>query len=316
MKEFIIDKVNEKQRLDKYVKRILPNSSNSFIYKMLRKKNIELNSKRAKGDEILKCGDSVKLFFSDETYLKMSQATPVSSNEYDKAYNEFKGIDVIFDHEDFMIVYKPSGILSQKDESQILSLNEWCLGYLLKSGFIDVQSLTYFKPSVLNRLDRNTKGLVLVGKTLRGSRRISEMLNVRSLHKYYYAVVEGNCDLKGEYSAYLVKNSKTNKVFIYDSVKEIPDNQKYSYIKTFINPIDFDGQFTKVEIELITGKSHQIRAHLSHLGFPLKGDYKYNARIETEAKFQDLTAYKVEFPILSEEDEWHSLSGKIFKVDK
>lgn len=316
MKEFIIDKVNEKQRFDKYLKRILPNSSNSFIYKMLRKKNIELNSKRAKGDEILKAGDSVKLFFSDDTYNKMSSKELVSSNEYDKAFRELKGIKVIYEHEDFMILYKPSGILSQKDDNKILSINEWAIGYLLDSSFIKIDDLSFFKPSVLNRLDRNTRGLIIVGKTLRGSRRISEMLNVRSLHKYYKATVEGNCNLNGDYSAYLFKDKDKNKVYIYENVKDVPDNQKYSFIKTGIKSLDYDGAFSKVEIELITGKTHQIRAHLSFLGFPLKGDIKYNAKLESDEKFQDLLAYKLVFPEFPESDEWAQLSNKIFMVDK
>lgn len=312
MKEYIIDKTNENQRFDKYLKRILPSASNAFIYKMLRKKNIELNSKRAKGDEIIKCGDSVKIFFSDETFEKMkSGSTSVNDDLYTKAYAELKGIKVIYENEDFLIVYKPEGILCQRDASKSLSLNEWGIGYLLKSSFITKESLSSFKPSVLNRLDRNTKGLVLIGKSLTGSRRLSEMLQKRTIHKYYLAKVEENCNLNGLYEAFLYKNEKENKVYIFDN--ESFDNKKLSPIKTKVKVLESNDKESLLEIELVTGKSHQIRAHLAHLGFPLLGDVKYNGR-NTKDNFQDLTAYKLEFPKFDEKDDWNYLSGKIFKI--
>ena len=182
MREIIINKTNEKQRLDKYLKRILPLASNSFIYKMLRKKNIELNSKRAKGDEILKSGDSIKLFLSEETIQKMSASTEkISSDYYLEAYKTLKGIEIIFEDEVFIVVYKPAGILTQKSDNNEYSLNEWCIGYLFSTHFINEKSFSEFKPSVLNRLDRNTRGLVLFGKTLNGSRRLSEMISKRQI---------------------------------------------------------------------------------------------------------------------------------------
>lgn len=312
MKEYIIDKTNENQRLDKYLKRIMPSASNAFIYKMLRKKNIELNSKRAKGDEILKSGNSVKIFFSDETFEKMKTPTvKVDDSMYLKAYSELKGIFVLYENEDFMIVYKPEGILCQRDNSKLLSLNEWAIGYLLKSSFVSNESLQSFKPSVLNRLDRNTKGLVLIGKSLTGSQRLSEMLKKRTIHKYYLAKTVGNCNLNGLYEAFLYKNEKENKVYIYDDDKDA--GKKLSPIKTKINVIKSDNNDSLLEIELITGKSHQIRAHLAHLGFPLLGDKKYNGR-ETKDNYQCLTAYKLVFPKFDEKDDWYFLSEKIFML--
>lgn len=314
MKEIIIDKTNEKQRLDKYLKRILPEASNSFIYKMLRKKNIELNSKRAKGDEILKAGDSVKLFFSDDTYLKMTKHTDIDSDEYLKAFSQIQGITVVFEHTDFLVINKPSGVLSQKDDSGKLSVNEWGIGYLLKNGSIDEESLAYFKPSVLNRLDMNTRGLLIIGKTLTGSRRISEMLKKRTIHKYYRAKVDNGCSLNGEYSAYISKNSKTNKVTVYADSDEIPANLKYSLIKTGIYVSSQTNDDTFLDIELITGKSHQIRAHLAFLGFPIKGDIKYGYKGNSEVHFQDLKAYKIVFPSFDENDDWYDLNNKIISI--
>lgn len=313
MKEFVINKTNENQRFDKYLKRILPAASNAFIYKMLRKKNIELNEKRAKGDEILKCGDKIKIYFSDETYLKMSSSvTQASSEDYSGAYKSLKGIEVVFEHEDFMIVYKPSGILSQKNGSTP-SLNEWCLGYLIERNIINEDSLKEFRPSVLNRLDFNTEGLVICSKTLKGSQRLSEMLNKRTIKKYYHAVCQGHCDLNGVYKAFLSKDSKTNKVSVYDNKEKIPSGIKYSPISTGVKVLSAGNETSELEIELITGKSHQIRAHLSYLGFPLIGDIKYNSDAKKTSSGQELKAYKIVFPKFDEKDEWYSLSEKTIK---
>ena len=316
MKEFIINKTNEKQRLDKYLKRILPSASNSFIYKMLRKKNIELNGKRAKGDEILNVNDSIKIFFSDDTFKKMSDSTKEADTDYClNAYKTLKNIEIIFEHEDFMIVYKPQGVLTQKDKSNTPSLNEWCIGYLLSKNFLSGESLKEFKPSVLNRLDRNTKGLVLFGKTLKGSRRLSEMIKKRDIEKYYFARTKEGCNLNGIFKAFLVKDAKTNKVTIYDKESDIPDGLKFSPISTGIKVTEKGSNYTDLDIELITGKSHQIRAHLAHLGYPLKGDVKYNGGNKDGLKYQELTAYKIIFPKINEEDEWNSLSGKCIKIN-
>ena len=315
MKEFIINKTNENQRLDKYLKRILPASSNSFLYKMLRKKNIELNGKRAKGDEILKSGDSIKIFFSDDTFSKMSESVKEDLNIFLDAYKNIKNVEIVFEHEDFMIVNKPEGVLTQRDKSSVPSLNEWCIGYLLSKNFINEKSLKEFKPSVLNRLDRNTKGLVIFGKTLTGSQRLSELIKKRDLKKYYFAKTEGGCDLNGLYKAYLSKDEKTNKVTIYDDVKNIPANIKYSPISTKINVLKSEKDYSLLEIELITGKSHQIRAHLAHLGYPLLGDKKYNGKTDNSFKYQELIAYKLVFPKFDNSDSWYSLSEKIIKIN-
>lgn len=315
MKEFIINKTNENQRLDKYLKRIMPSASNAFLYKMLRKKNIELNSKRALGKEILKNGDSIKIFLSDETFLKMSQTEKsVPEDDYLNVYKNVKGVEVIFEHADFFIVYKPEGLLTQKDDKNGYSLNEWCIGYLLSTHFINEDSLNEFKPSVLNRLDRNTRGLVLCSKTLKGSQRLSSMIAKRDIKKFYLTSVSGDCDLSGTYKAYLSKDEKKNISHIYDDIDEIPKDAKYTPIVTGINKLSYKDGISELEIDLITGKSHQIRAHLSHMGYPIVGDPKYDKEAkDSKKKFQDLKAYKIVFPKFDEDDDWYSLSEKIIK---
>ena len=140
----------------------LPKAMPSFIYKMLRKKNITLNGKKATGNELLKSGDYIEIFFSDETYDKFRGTSEgyIDVSSYLNAYSDLKGIKVIYEDNDTVFLNKPVGVLSQKASETDSSLNEWLIGYLLNEGKISAESLKDFKPSVCNRLDRNTAGIV------------------------------------------------------------------------------------------------------------------------------------------------------------
>lgn len=308
MQIYRIDKNQAGQRLDKFLHKYLPNASSSFLYKMLRKKNIELNSKKAEGNEILKIGDQISCFFSDETFQKFSQSSLTekesasdisSSNNYQKAYQTLKHITIIYEDEDIMILNKPTGVLSQKAEKDDLSLNEWMIGYLLQKGTYSLKDLQIFKPSVQNRLDRNTSGLVMCGISLRGSQLLAKMIKNRSLKKYYYTIVKGIITKPGVLKGSLTKDTTHNKVSISDS----DDNN----IMTAYKPLKHTKDFTCLEVELITGKTHQIRAHFQSIGHPLLGDPKYGDSlwnhqyaVSHNIKRQLLHAYRVEFPRMEE----------------
>ena len=166
------------QRLDKFLRKCLPEAPTGFIHKMLRKKNITLNNKKAEGKEILMLSDEVKFFLSDETYEKFSGSPDKAFSQYEKAYQQLKGIQIIYEDKDIIILSKPTNMLSQKAEASELSLNEWLIGYMLSEKIYSEEQLTRFKPSVCNRLDRNTTGLVLAGKTLSGLQFLSELLKL------------------------------------------------------------------------------------------------------------------------------------------
>lgn len=300
------------QRFDKYLKRQLGETQNSFIYKMLRKKNIVLNGKKATGNELLCENDEVKLFFSDETYEKFhgiskaSSKTDIDTEAYQAAYHKLKGIQKIFENEHTLILNKPAGVLSQKAEPADLSANEWLIGYLLETGFLSSEALLTFKPSVCNRLDRNTSGLLVCGKTLPGSRYLSKIIKDKSLQKYYYTLTAGNAKLNTRINGWLCKNAKTNKVTIYEK-----ETEHAEYIDTAFKTVKTvktkDGDITLLEVQLFTGKTHQIRAQLSAMGYPIIGDRKYgNNKIneqfyDTGVRNQLLHAYKLVFPKISEE---------------
>ena len=299
MKEFIIQKNEENQRFDKYLKKLLPNATTSFLYKMMRKKNIVINKKKVEGNEKLKAGDVVSIFLSDETFEKFH----VNLEELKKEYDALKslglnGLKIVYEDNEMVVADKPYNMLSQKASDKDLSANEYLLGYMIKKGELSFEEYQTFRPSVVNRLDRNTTGLLLFGKTLNALQQLGEGIRERTIEKYYRAVVAGELKEELELKGYLLKDEKTNKVSFYKEQVENSD-----YIETGVKPIKFNNGLTLVEIHLVTGKTHQIRLHLSTIGHPILGDMKYgDANINKKyydshkVNHQLLHAYRLEFP--------------------
>ena len=294
MQEIIVTANEAGQRFDKLLTKYLNDAPKSFIYKMLRKKNIVLNDKKATGNEKLSVGDSVKLYLSDDTIAKFSKTELVKTNVK---------LDIIYEDENVMMINKPVGMLSQKAEAKDESLVEHIISYLLSRGKLSADDLRTFKPSVCNRLDRNTSGLIVAGKSLVGLQKMGELFKDRSLCKFYRCLVLGEISEKIYIKGYLTKDERTNKVSILDKEQEgaLP-------IETEYEPIWTNGRCTLLEVHLITGRTHQIRAHLASQGHPIIGDYKYGNRKtndEYKSKFglesQLLHAYRMELPVLTGE---------------
>lgn len=300
MKEWKVDKKESGTGLLKFCKSRLNQAPDSFFYKMARKKNLTLNDKKCTGRELLKEGDVIKLYVSDDTVALFSclpkEKTDGKKDRYEEAYESLDGIRIIDEEEDFLILYKPAGVLSQKAKADDLSINEWCIGYLLEKGIMNEESLRIFKPSVLNRLDFNTAGLILCGITPRGSRFGSEIIRDKSLRKFYLMEVEGKCELNGTLEGFLSKDEKKNMVSFYKGEEEIPDGEKTSYVGIKVKSLEYreDTDSTLMEAELLTGKSHQIRAIMASFGYPLWGDMKYGHGGSKDG--QRLLAYRLEFP--------------------
>lgn len=346
MQEFKIGPNEAGQRFDKFLHKYLKEARSSFLYKMLRKKNITLNKKKADGKEVLAADDVVQFFFSDETFLKFrgkvisesdkgSRAVQNSTNgekqhtaagegqkkmnitrQYELAYEKIKGIEIIFENDDILLLNKPAGILSQKSSPTDLSVNEWLIGYLLMNGKISREQLETFKPSICNRLDRNSSGLMICGKSLQGSQQMNALIKERKLRKFYRTFVKGTIKERAYIRGFLKKDEKQNRVFFKETC-DAENKSEYVPIETAYEPLFSKNGYTYLEVELITGKTHQIRAHLASAGHPLLGDEKYGDRkwnLEFKnmklPKWQLLHSYRVEFPEMK--GVFQDISGKEF----
>ncbi len=290
MRELIIGKNEAGQRFDKYLKKYLKEAPNSFIYKMIRKKNIVINDAKATPEQMLVLEDCVKLYLAEETIEKF-QGNGTRDQEYIKAYELFKEkISLIYEDEHILVWNKPSGILSQKAQETDTSVNEFAIGYLMVSKQLTNEELETFRPSICNRLDRNTSGLIIVGKSLHGLQSMAEMIQKRSVHKFYYCIVEGCIQKANTIEGFLQKNAQ-NKV----NISNEQTAEDAVYIKTKYHPIWYEQKYSFLEVELITGKTHQIRAHLSSIGHPIVGDTKYGSK-ESGVRSQLLHAARLEFP--------------------
>lgn len=349
MKQFTIAAGEAGQRFEKYLKRILPAAGTGFLFKMLRKKNITLNGKRADGTEILQTGDEVRIFFAEETFVKFSgraekpaAAADVGAKRaennreaaaYYKVQAQYGPIRVAYEDRNLLVAEKPAGLLSQKAEASDVSLNDWFLGYLLVYGKVQEEELAYYTPSIANRLDRNTGGLVLCAKTLAGSRAVSEMLRRHTLRKYYQMVVTGYVPKSGRLEGWLTKDAAANRVHVEvsaggagaaagrDQVESGADAslpgsiaskgggngaRQGAYAAMTYRPLEHsrDGKLTLLEAELETGRTHQLRAQLAAAGHPILGDPKYGDKRRNEryrslgVHGQLLYCVRVEFPVL------------------
>ena len=320
------------QRLTRLLEKYMDQAPKSFFYKMLRKKNITLNGKKAQGNERLNPGDEIRLFLADETIDGFSSAGAKRAPGADSGRSRAAGREengsgsrkageklrpeIVYEDRHMILFNKPAGLLSQKAGPADISLVEYLTAYLLESGQITEEELRSFRPGICSRLDRNTSGLVAAGKSLKGLQELNELFRTRSLHKFYRTIAVGTIAETRRAEGWLLKNERTNQVQILREKREgaLPICTEYRPLEQFRL---FGKMFTYLEINLLTGRSHQIRAHLASLGHPLIGDAKYgkpeiNRLFSREfgLKYQLLHAYRLEFPELS--DALAEVSGRSF----
>lgn len=315
MRELKISANEAGLKLDKYLMKFLNEAPASFTYKMLRKKNITLNGKKATGSEKLVAGDIIKLFLSDETIDKFSKVKKVSPSKKIDGVKALEGC-IIYEDENVLFINKKVGMLSQKSNPDDVSLNEYMIDYLIKTNALNSDDLRLVKPSVCNRLDRNTTGLITCGKSIAGLQELSRMFKERCLDKYYIAIVYGVIEEGKKIYGYLKKNEEKNMVIIenHNTDKEF-NEEEYDKIETYYEPLyssqikESGGKtypYTVLKVKLITGKTHQIRAHLSSINHPIIGDIKYGNKSVNDffknnmgIKYQLLHSYELQFNDIS-----------------
>lgn len=249
------------QRLDKFLRKLLKDVPLSAIFKALRKGDVRVNGKKQKEKYSLEEGDIVEIkYIQSKRENKLDSFITVDPS----------GLKITYEDENVLVLEKWPGVLVHPDSNKKEpTLTDYALSYLNEKGDFLPESEVTFTPAPCNRLDRNTSGLVIFGKNFEALRMLNEMIREGNVDKYYNTLVKGRIK-DGLYKGYILKNEEANISKIYD--KNVPNSKEISMeVKT----VQSNGAYSFLEIKLITGRSHQIRAHLSHLGNPMIGDNKY-----------------------------------------
>ena len=307
MKSFTVTKNDAGQRLDKFIRKAVPSLPQALMYKYIRTKHIKVNRKRAEISTRLEENDVVELFIKDEFFTEREQ--------YFDFMNAPKSLSIIYEDENILLLDKKAGVLCHPDGREYVdTLINRVKRYLYEKGEYAPENENSFIPSLANRIDRNTGGIVIAAKNAESLRLLNEIIRTRQLHKFYLCVTVGTPPKRSDtLEGYLYKDENSNTVKVskkpFDGAKSI--RTKYSVLDSF------DG-LSLVEIELLTGRTHQIRAHMASIGCPLLGDGKYGSN-RTNKKFggykkQLLYSYKLKFNFTEDMGILNYLNGKEFEV--
>lgn len=305
MREVKIGANDAGQRLDKFLTKFLTGFPQSMLYKSLRKKRIKLNGKKAEGNVRLCEGDVLTLYINEEFFGTADVG----------GFKKIKpDLRIVYEDENILLVDKKVGMLVHEDENEKFNtLISHIKSYLFQKGEYNPEDEQSFVPALCNRIDRNTGGIVVAAKNAAALRILNEKIKLREIKKYYLCMVQG--ELKppeGTLTSYMQKNESQNRVYVSDTLKE-----GYKKCVTKYRTVGKTAESTYLEIELITGRTHQIRAQMAHLGHPLAGDGKYGTNEfnkKVGLKYQALYSYKIAFRF-SDENLLSYLNGKSFRTD-
>ena len=307
MKSFTAGPNENGVRLSRFVEGVTHQMPRSLMYKAFRNKRIKVNGKRAEPDTRLAEGDVIELYINDE-FFPAGAALPRP-----KPPRRQPPVTVVYEDENFAVLYKPAHLLCHSDRTGDANLVDAFAAYLEAKGEYDPHAEQRFAPALCNRLDRGTEGLVLAAKTYAALRDLNGIIRDDLMKKEYLTITVG-APPAGRHIAWLQHNEKTNKVRIHARAGD-----GYKQIITDVTVIRQAGPFALCRIGLVTGRTHQIRAHLAYLGHPVLGDSKYGNRKMNERtglKTQALCAQRLTFGHIPPENSLHYLSGRVIKLDK
>lgn len=308
MKSFIVGKNDAGRRLDKFIRQAMPTLPTSLMYRYIRTKHIKVNRKKAEISTKLCEGDVIEAYIPDEFF-----AAAKPKYEFLSAPTN---LDIVYEDENILLVDKKQGVLVHPDDKEY---RDTLIGriqhYLYDKGEFDAEAENGFAPSLANRIDRGTGGIVIAAKNAESLRILCDKIKEREIDKQYLAVVHGTPAKKeATLEGFLEKNESKNKVYL----KATREGDALS-IKTRYRVLASKNNLSLIEVDLLTGRTHQIRAHMASIGHPLLGDGKYG-KLAADKKLgftrQALYSYKLTFNFKSDGGILEYLNGKTFKVKK
>ncbi len=306
MRNIKIEKNDSGQRLDKFLSKRFKTMPKSLMYKYIRTKYIKLNGKKTTPQVFLNYGDILTLYIKDEFFEEQKNYDFLKAG---------KNLNIIYEDKNIVLIEKEAGVIVHQDKNfESDALNLRLIRYLYEKGEYNPDDEASFVPALCNRIDRNTAGLVIGAKNAKALRIINQKIKNREIEKYYLCIIKGNPKKKSAVlTSYLIKNEKNNTVKLYD--KELENSKKTI---TEYKVLDTKNDISLCEVFLHTGRTHQIRAQMSHIGHPLLGDEKYgDSRLNKKYKLthQALYSYKLKFNFKTDAGELEYLNGKTFIVN-